>query len=271
MKSLFNVYHKTQVYWWYFWEYLRFVDFTSIRQALQYAVWGSCHSKDRLIHSRLGTFACRKNTTDFMYTNYNYERKVKKFIQKHLSSYDTFLDVGACIGDYSIWMAKQGYKCLTFEPVPANYETLQKNLSLNALEDQVHSFPWGLGAQPETVNFEVRAHNKGASRVLRESETNPIHEHDFGTIQSLDDALPRLPLSENDRVLMKLDVEGMEGEALRGAQNFIKNCPQLMIIIEATISDQNSLVNLLNQWGNFSYQAVDQYNFVAIKQSSSRL
>ncbi|HAS39971.1 MAG TPA: hypothetical protein DCS93_05800 [Microscillaceae bacterium] len=267
MQHLSNAYHKIQIYWWYFWEYLRFVDFASIRQSLQYAIWGRCHSEDRLVHSRMGTFACRKNTTDFMYANYNYERKVKKFIQKHLSQYNTFLDVGACIGDYSVWMARQGYKCLTFEPVPTNYEILQKNLHLNDLKDQVHSFPWGLGSRQETVNFEVRPHNKGASKVLREFNPTQTADKNFGTIQSLDGALPQLPLNQNDRVLMKLDVEGMEGEVLKGAEMFIKNCSQLMIIIEATISDQSGIVKLLNQWGDFTYRAIDQHNFAAIKQT----
>ncbi len=269
MQHLSNAYHKIQIYWWYFWEYLRFVDFASIRQALQYAIWGRCHSEDRLVHSRLGTFACRKNTTDFMYANYNYERKVKRFIKKHLSTYDTFLDVGACIGDYSIWMAKQGYKCLTFEPVPTNYEILQKNITLNALEGQVHSFPWGLGTQQETVSFEVRPHNKGVSKVTRALKPTEGFAQNFGKIQSLDSALPQLPLTQGDRVLMKLDVEGMESEVLKGAEKFIKSCSQLMIIIEATISDQSSIVALLDQWGNFTYQAVDQHNFVAIKQSTT--
>ncbi|OJJ16410.1 hypothetical protein BKI52_34550 [marine bacterium AO1-C] len=269
MQHLSNAYHKVQIYWWYFWEYLRFVDFASIRQALQYAISGRCHSEDRLVHSRMGTFACRKNTTDFMYANYNYERKVKKFIRKNLSNYDTFLDVGACIGDYSIWMAGQGYKCLTFEPVPANYKVLQKNLALNKVKGKVHSFPWGLGSHQETVNFEVRPHNKGASKVLREFKPTQVDDENFGTIQSLDGALPKLPLNNNDRVLMKLDVEGMEGEVLKGAEEFIKNCPQLMIIIEATISDQSSIVALLDQWGDFTYQAIDQHNFAAIKQSSA--
>ena len=271
MQQLSNTYHKIQIYWWYFWEYLRFVDFASIRQALQYAIWGKCHSEDRVVHSRMGTFACRKNTTDFMYANYNYERKVKKFIHKHIKEYNTFLDVGACIGDYSIWMAKQGYKCLTFEPVPANYEILQKNIQLNALSEQVHSFPWGLGTRQETVNFEVRPHNKGASKVVRVSENTVVMEQNQGAIHSLDGTLNELPLNKNDRVLMKLDVEGMEGDVLKGAAEFIKNCPQLMIIIEATISDQSTIIKLLNQWGDFHYQAIDQHNFAAIKQPPAKV
>lgn len=268
MQQITKTYHKVQVYWWYFWEYLRFIDFKSIGNALRYVVSKKSNSTDRLVHSRMGLFICRKNTTDFMYANYNYERKVKKFILKHINEYDTFLDVGACIGDYSIWLAKQGYKCLTFEPVPANFQVLQQNIALNDLTENIHSFPLGLGSQQEEVHFEVRNHNKGASRAIRNGESNatPGSKQNSAQILPLDSLTSKVPLETKDRVLIKLDVEGMESEALKGAAHFIQNCTQLMIIIEATISNQDSLKQLLNQWGNFSYHQVDEHNFAAVKQ-----
>ena len=265
MQQITKTYHKVQIYWWYFWEYLLFIDLKSIGNALRYVVSKKSNSTDRLVHSRMGLFICRKNTTDFMYANYNYERKVKKFIQKRINEYDTFLDVGACIGDYSIWLAKQGYKCLTFEPVPANFQVLQQNIALNDLTENIHSFQLGLGSQQEEVHFEVRNDNKGASRAIRNGET-PGNSQNSAQILPLDSLTAKVPLNTTDRVLIKLDVEGMESEALKGAAHFIQNCAQLMIIIESSISDQASLKQLINQWGEFSYHQVDEHNFAAIKQ-----
>lgn len=268
MQHIINAFHKLQVYWWYFWEYLRFADFASIKQSLQYAISDKCISKERKVRSRIGTFICRENTTDFMYINYNYERQVKSFIRKHLHQYDTFLDVGACIGDYSIWLGKQGYKCLTFEPVPANFKALQKNIGLNQLEGQVHSYQIGLGSQKETVDFEIRSHNKGASRMVREvEEIESDKTHDLGKIQPLDELKTELPLNKKDKVLMKLDVEGMEAEVIKGASQFIKDCNALILIIESSISDKESLIEILNTLGNFTYHPIDRHNFAAIKQN----
>ncbi|WP_299455399.1 FkbM family methyltransferase [uncultured Microscilla sp.] len=266
MQQITKTYDKIQIYWWYFWEYLRYIDFRSISNALRYVISKKSNSTDRLIYSRMGVFLCRKDTTDFMYANYNYERKVKKFIRKNLSKYDTFLDVGACIGDYSVWLANNGYKCLTFEPVPANFEVLQQNIKINHLTEHIHSYPWGLGSKKEEVSFEVRPHNKGASKVIRNNHIPETSQTNNGQIQQFDSIVNQLPLSHNDKVIIKLDVEGMESEVLKGASEFIKNCPHLMLIMETCISDQQALKQLLAQWGEFKYTKIDEHNFAATKQ-----
>jgi FkbM family methyltransferase len=266
MQQIAKTYDKIQIYWWYFWEYLRYIDFRSISNALRYVISKKSNATDRVIHSRMGVFLCRKDTTDFMYANYNYERKVKRFIIKNLDKYDTFMDVGACIGDYSIWLANNGYKCLTFEPVPANFEVLQQNIALNHLTEHIHAYPWGLGSQKEQVSFEVRPHNKGASKVIRDNEIPETSQTNEATIQKFDSIKNQLPLTANNKVVIKLDVEGMESEVLKGAAEFIKSTRHLMLIMETCISDQKMLKQLLAQWGEFKYIKIDKHNFAAIKQ-----
>lgn len=267
MQQIAKTYDKIQIYWWYFWEYLRYIDFRSISNALRYVISKKSNATDRVIHSRMGVFLCRKDTTDFMYANYNYERKVKRFIIKNLDKYDTFMDVGACIGDYSIWLANNGYKCLTFEPVPANFEVLQQNIKLNHLTEHIHAYPWGLGSRKEQVSFEVRPHNKGASKVIRDNEIPETSQTNEATIQKFDSIKNQLPLIANNKVMIKLDVEGMESEVLKGAAEFIKSTRHLMLIMETCISDQKMLKQLLAQWGDFKYIKIDKHNFAAIKQA----
>ena len=41
-----------------------------------------------------------------------------------------FIDAGACMGEYDIWLAKLGKRCIAIEPV--NFATMTKRRSLNA-------------------------------------------------------------------------------------------------------------------------------------------
>lgn len=253
---------KTANYWNYLAEYYRYADLMSIVSSVQYKLFGTAMSFDRVADSRIGKFYCRGNTTDFMYINYNYEIAVKEFIEKHISEYNTFMDIGACIGDYTVWMAKSGYQCLAFEPVPGNFESLYRNLAYNDLKGKVKAFPIGLGAKAEYADFEIRGVNKGASKRVEEIEkTSAINIQ----IHKLDDISSQLKLSKKSKVMMKLDVEGMEIDVLRGAEKFIQNTENLLIIMEATLTGRDELMKYLLEVGDFEFHDIDTYNFAAIK------
>jgi FkbM family methyltransferase len=179
-----------------------------------------------------------------------------------MDQYDTFLDIGACIGDYSIWLQKFGYKCLAFEPVPANYHSLLMNRDLNNIEERLHIYNIGLGEKEEIVQFEVRDINKGASKVIRGMEAE---DQNSGQIYPLDSIKNRLSISKQDRIIAKLDVEGYEMDVLKGAAGFIREQDDLMLIIEMVLSDRSSMINYLNQLADFEYLEIDGCNFAAIK------
>jgi FkbM family methyltransferase len=253
---------KSANYWNYLAEYYRYADLMSIISSVQYKLFGTALSFDRIVESRIGKFYCRGNTTDFMYINYNYEIAVKEFIEKHISAYNTFMDIGACIGDYSIWMAKSGYQCLAFEPIPNNFDSLKRNLAYNGLKGKVKVFPIGLGAKAEYADFEIRGVNKGASKRVDDIEkTSAVGIQ----IHRLDDIFPQLNFSQKNKVIMKLDVEGMEIDVLRGAKDFIQNTKHLIIIMEATLTGRDELIKYLEEVGDFEFQDIDTYNFAAIK------
>ena len=262
MSPLTPLLSKSRTYLLYFWEYLIYADLPSIRDSLNYLLFRKSNREDRIVRSRIGKFYCRKNTTDFMYVNHRYEHRVKKFIIDRLDQYDTFMDVGACIGDYSIWLQGKGYKCLAFEPVPTNYHSLLMNKDLNSIQDGLHVYNIGLGETEEIVQFEVREDNKGASKVLRGVEAE---DQNSGQIYPLDSIIQRLPISSEDRIIAKLDVEGYEMEVLKGASKFIREQENLMLIIEIVLSDRSAMIEYLNQICDFEYLDIDDCNFAAIK------
>ena len=93
---------KYMVYLDYLKEYLACKDFKSLGASLKYVFTHKLPSEDFETKSRMGSFHIRKQTTDFQFINYAYERKVKEYMEKNLDSFDVFIDAGACIGEYCV-------------------------------------------------------------------------------------------------------------------------------------------------------------------------
>ena len=260
-KKLRRVYRKTKTYAAYFSEYFKHRDVTSIVASINYVMHKKSHATDRLVNSGMGKFYCRANTTDFQFANYAYERHVKEYINRYKHNYNVFLDIGACIGDYSVWLAGEGFRCAAFEPVQENLAVLNINKILNDPDDKIAIYPYGLGRKNEWVNFNVREGDKGASRVIRDDKNS---QGDI-EIRKWDDFYDVLNIQPTDRIIAKLDVEGMEPETIEGGLNFIRACPDVLLILEAKLSGAQEIMKQLNSIGNFRYETVDEHNIAARK------
>lgn len=246
----------------YLLECYRSKDWQSIKDSFKYVLFKTPPTTDRLVKSRMGTFWCRGNTNDFQYVNYAYERHVKEYIAREIKHYDVFIDVGACMGEYCIWLAQQDVRCIAFEPVPANFSALQKNVELNRLQHRICTFPVGLGSVQEEVYFDIKAVLTSASGIDR---TYTGVEKNV-KIERLDDLLPQLKIKKEQGVMMKLDVEGMEVDVLTGAESFIRNTKKLTLIMEKTFTGEDPIRKYLSSLGNFIFEDVDEVNLAAIKQ-----
>lgn len=252
---------KLNTWFWYFYEYLKFGDFLSLYASVNYLLFKKSHSKDRIIKTSVGKFFCRKNTNDFQFANFRYEWGVKRFILNNIQEYSVFIDGGSCVGEYPILLSKYNIRSIAFEPVSENYGVLVKNLLLNNLLDKAKIFELGLGDENKPASFIVNRVNTGASHIDRENspESSPVK------ICTLDSCLPELNLVKEDHILFKLDVEGMETEALKGAADFIRQYPNITLILEEKFSGMGQIKSLLNGLGTFEYGMVDQYNMFARK------
>ena len=253
--------NKLIIYLRYLYEYLKFGDFISIVASVRYVFSRKSHKSDRIIRTSIGTFFCRKNTNDFQFANYAYEWNVKKYILDHHHEYSVFIDGGACLGEYCIMLSKKNIRCFAFEPVQNTFDVLTKNLELNKLSSTIKAFPYGLGDKDELVNFVFNQVNTGASHKTTENITGDC----FAVIRSFDSILPDLGINTDDRILFKLDVEGMETEALRGATGFIKNYPHITFVIEDKHSVKASIKETLSSIALFEFGRVDEFNIFAKK------
>lgn len=249
---------KYATYMDYFAEYIKCKDFKSLTASLKYVFTHKLPAKGYTTNSRMGDFFIRPETTDFQFINFAYERKVKKYIADNIDTFDVFIDAGACIGEYCIWLAKMGKKCIAIEPV--NFEAVRKNVALNNLESLVQVFPCGLGSKKERVYFNVPVGIPSSSYADRETTKEPNVD-----IETLDSLYEKFNIPASSRVLMKLDVEGMESEVIAGAKDFINKFKELSFIYEHFESDNYRNDKALQAVTTFTFKDIDDVNRLAIK------
>lgn len=180
-----------------------------------------------------------------------YDTNEMLFVMHYLRTEDTFVDVGANIGVYSVLASGiSGAKSLSFEPIPSTFANLKRNMHYNNLQDRSELFNLGVGDKEETLIF---------SNAL-DAINHVINENDFSgpvthvPVNSLDNLL----LNKNVN-LLKIDVEGFEANVINGASETLKR-PELKVIIMETngLSDQyefgqNYLHNKLLDLGFLPY------------------
>jgi len=245
----------------YFFEYLKHGDFRSIQTSVRYVLFNKSHPNDRIIRTSIGVFFCRNNTNDFQFANLAYEWGVKKYILKRKNEFSVFIDAGSCIGDYCILLAKMDKRCFAFEPVSDNIKTLMKNLRLNSLQNTVRILPYGLGEYNYQTSYRFDPLNTGASRVHKDKRQGD----NKAEIRRLDDLMIDLKIDQEEPIFMKLDIEGMETEALRGAMEFIRFYPQITLIIEDYHSGQFPITDTLKEIAVFEFGKIDKFNMYAKK------
>jgi len=154
------------------------------------------------------------------------DRTERRVLARHLSSGSIVVDAGANIGIYSQFLARcvgQGGMVHSFEPSPENFGRLHAALSqfpnvrLNqlAVSDKTGD---GLLYVSEELNVDHRAYPaEGETR-----RTVPIRS------TTLDDYFK--PGESVD--LIKMDIQGYELHALRGAKRVIADSPRMKLLIE---------------------------------------
>ncbi|WP_328771548.1 FkbM family methyltransferase [Streptomyces sp. NBC_00286] len=112
----------------------------------------------------------------------------------------TYVDAGACIGTHTVFFAVHcpSDRVYAFEPRSAAMKRLQRNLELNDVQSRVTTSHWALSDREGTVDVRL-------DRVNHTLHTRRL------------DTLVRGPVA-----VIKLDIEGMESQALAGAQEMLR-------------------------------------------------
>lgn len=134
---------------------------------------------------------------------------------------DTFMDIGANIGVYTILASGEvGANTIAVEPVPLTYKRLMDNVFINQMGHRVKALNIGLGSKKGNIRFTQG--QDAENHVALEGEQDTVEV----AVDTLDHIAEPLPL------LIKMDVEGFETEVLNGAGNTLANTALKAIIIE---------------------------------------
>ncbi len=131
------------------------------------------------------------------------EPATAKFIKDTLKPGQTFVDIGANYGYYSVLAAKCGAKVISYEPDETSFSRLKRNLHINGVTAEVHKA--AVSDHEGTIDFYVVTGGAGTNSTLESVIDVPTVKHSVRAVQCT---------AVYD--LCKIDVEGAELKALKG-------------------------------------------------------
>jgi FkbM family methyltransferase len=207
-------------------------------------------SVNRLVHARHGWFLANRFDHYLGAALIRYGECCElehQFLQSLIGSGDYVVEAGSNIGVHTIGLAKAvgpSGAVVAIEPQPEIFRVLCANIALNGLRN-VTPFAVGCGERAETMLVPVHdyrassAHNSGSVSLAREGAGMPV------SVVPLDDLLEHIPRVR----LLKIDVEGMEREALLGARRLIERCRPLLYVENDRVETSAALMQTLSDLG----------------------
>jgi FkbM family methyltransferase len=188
------------------------------------------------------------------------------FCLHYLRNKDTFFDVGANVGIYSLLASgHNGCQTIAFEPEEKTIEHLKRNISLNALSGKVKIIDQVVGEKTGQVRFSL----------YKDTINHVVKDSDHGT-KSKEINMTNLDQYEIlNPSIIKIDVEGYEWNVLNGAKSILNSADLDVIIIEINGSgryfgiEDDSLHTFITSYGfnPYSYKPfkrelipMDSYN-----------
>jgi len=148
-----------------------------------------------------------------------------------LQAGDVVYDIGANIGVITVLLAKHNGGCaekiFSFEPDPKNFRQLNGNVEANALQQRVSTHSVALGASEGEVSLHIRGDAGEGRHSISESK---------GATDTI--TVPLMTVSGFARDsgsppdLIKIDVEGAEGQVLAGLAELTQKRPPRDIFLE---------------------------------------
>jgi len=132
-------------------------------------------------------------------------------IEKYLPRGGVFVDVGANIGSYSLWAARQvgpHGRILAYEAEPNNFATLIQNIELNGFR-QIAAFQVGVSDKEETLKLRMCAGNSGGHSFAPDVASPSAAE-----VEVKCQPLAELVAHVGRIDFIKLDIEGFEQRVL---------------------------------------------------------
>jgi FkbM family methyltransferase len=165
---------------------------------------------------------------------------------------EILFDVGANVGGYSVWAGLRGIKVFSFEPEAENFAILTRNLAMNGLAP--NAYPIAISDKSGFDTLHLSSFGGGGScHSFRESlkfdGTPKESQFQQGSIGIALDAIKgQLPQPDH----IKIDVDGLEWNVIKGAIDTLKGVKSLLIEVNPKIPRHLELIDILKVLG-FTY------------------
>ena len=188
-----------------------------------------------------------------------------RIMRSSMSEGDTFLDVGANHGSYSLMAAQvvgPAGRVIAFEPQPRLASLIQRSFEANDLRHcQVYEV--ACSDRGGVSDFYIPSAGSGSGGLYERFSANADHRRISVKTSRFDDAIDweHLP----GRVFVKLDVEGSEFSFLLGAEKMLRcRRPQILFEInpisaEAAGHSVADVLRLLDSLGYARFAEIDRY------------
>jgi FkbM family methyltransferase len=195
-----------------------------------------------------------------MYYYKEYERAQESVLLELVQPHSLVLDIGANMGLFSMLSAARGARVVAFEPSRLLAARFSGNLGLNRLPNVLLVTEAVSNSRGTMPFYETRAGNCGVGRVFAFGHNkNPVPDYPVRT-NTIDAYVARFGMP----ALIKMDIEGAEWLALKGASETFKrpDAPDLLIEfhpqeIRSLGGSLASCLTLLDSYGLRRYQLAE--------------
>jgi FkbM family methyltransferase len=215
----------------------------SFKFIIGYALWrsGFC-SHFKFTRHGIKYFFFKSSLSMNMFIDRFFIQNDINLIDNNLNLGNTFIDIGANIGTWSLYASNivgVSGTILCFEPHPKNYNFLSQNIKLNNFNN-IQTFNFGLSDSDTLLNF---TNTFDTMNHVSDSKSNNTI---IVPVKKLDDFTKNFNIID----LIKIDVEGYELFVLKGAIATLRKTKK--IIFESDSRLQN----------NYNYKTTDIINFL---------
>jgi FkbM family methyltransferase len=168
--------------------------------------------------------------------SFRYEDELELLFRDSVAVDYTFIDCGANFGYWSVLISSAPYgshKAIAIEPSSQNFAKLKNNAEING--NRFEAVKCAIGASKGTARLSGTKHE--AFSIAGDADSGG---EDVPVI-ALDDLLADGRISANGKYLIKLDVEGVEIEAIKGGTRLLQG--DIILLCEEHGNDPNHTVS----------------------------
>jgi FkbM family methyltransferase len=178
---------------------------------------------------------------------------LEQFIKKKIpnSHKHTALDIGANIGNHSVFLSKFFNHVCSFEPNPITYDVLLLNSKYAVPRKNITTYNIGLSDKDDKLPFTIIPSNIGASRI--ESKNVDRKSNNKIIYINVKKADKIASLQKENISLIKIDIEGHEINALKGAEKIIKSNKPAILFEQEAKEIRNSSSSVIEYLSGLNY------------------